>query len=429
MIRVACAVAAAALPLAVAPTVEAPAARPPAPLPAHFKVLAHVNPGGGYSADVFAHDGYAYLSSRKGQTSCPALGVRVYDLRVPSTPRHVSTFAAAATDPEFAGTSAEKTIVARIDTPAFSGVVAATGLQACEPGDPQGFALFDVTDPAAPRKLAFVHTKPLGAHELWLQGARGGAWVYIAVKGSEASGTASTPGPPDFRIFDASDPTRPREVGGWGAWRDLGIRPVQGKIFLGHSVITDADATRAYVSYWDLGTIILDVSDPAHPRYLGRTTGLAHQGSAHSAALAAGGKLLIETHETSWGRATFFDVSSPSHPRRLGELRLPRSVAAAGARAPRPSFVFADSVHDPKVAGRIVFFSWYRQGVVAADFRNPSRPRVIARFLPRPVRDPEDLLCPGQACRAVWGVYATPKYVLASDLAGGLWVLKLKLRR
>ena len=39
-----------------------------------------------------------------------------------------------------------------------------------------------------------------------------------------------------------------------------------------HSVITDAAATRAYVSYWDLGTVILDISTPARPRYLGRTT-------------------------------------------------------------------------------------------------------------------------------------------------------------
>jgi hypothetical protein len=430
MIRVACAGAAAVALLAVAPAADAPAGRrAPAPrLPARFKVLAHVNPGGGYSADVVAHDGYAYLSSRKGAMSCPALGVRVYDLRVPSKPRRLSTFAAAATDSEFAGTSAEKTIVSRIDTPAFSGVVAATSIQACKPGDPQGFSLYDVTDPASPRKLAFVRTEPLGAHELWLQAARGGAWVYIAVKGSEAAtppGMPNTPGPPDFRIFDVGNPARPVEVGGWSAWRDLGIRPVVGKVFLGHSVITNADATRAYLSYWDLGTVLLDISDPSHPHYLGRTTGLAPQGAAHSAAVALSGKLLIETHETSYGRATFIDISNPSRPRRLSELVLPKKLTAAGARAPRPYFVFADSVHDPKVAGKVVFFSWYRQGVLAVDFKNPRRPRILARFLPKPVADPEELLCEEHACRAVWGVYVTANYVLASDMAGGLWVLRL----
>jgi hypothetical protein len=425
MIRLACAGAVAAVSLLAA----APTAGVPAVPVGHFAVLAHVNPGGGYSADVFGHDGYAYLSSRTGLNVCPALGVRVYDLRVPSKPRLVSTFAAAAGDPEFAGTSAEKTIVARIDTPTFTGDVAATSIQACKPGDPQGFALFDVTDPAAPRKLAFVRTKPLGAHELWLQGARGGAWVYIAVKASETvspPGQPNMPGLPDIRIFDVADPARPRQVGGWGAWRDLGIRPELGKIYLGHSVVTNADATRAYVSYWDLGTIILDVTDPAHPRYLGRTTGLASQDAAHSVAVTPSGRLLIETHETKNGRATFFDISRPGRPRRLSELVLPKKLFAAATRAPRPFFVFADSVHDAKIAGKTAVFSWYRQGVVAADIRNPRHPRVIARFLPKRVADPEDLLCPGQACRAVWGVYVTAKYVLASDLAGGLWVLKLK---
>jgi hypothetical protein len=432
MMRVACTGAAALFLLAIAPAARAPtggaAAQRPVRLPGHFRVLAHVNPGGGYSADVFAHDGYAYLSSRTGVSSCPALGVRVYDLRNPRKPRRVATFAVAAGDRDFAGTSAEKTIVARVETPSFSGVLAATGLQACKPGDPQGFALFDVSDPASPRKLAVVHTQPLGAHELWLVGARGGAWVYITVKGSEAvspPGQPNTPGPPDLRVFDVSDPRHPRALGGWGAWHELGIRPESGKIFLAHSVITNAAATRAYVSYWDLGTIILDVSDPARPRYLGRTTGLASQGAAHSAAVTANGKLLIETHETARGRATFFDISSPARPRRLSELSLPRRLFAAGARAPRP-FVFADSVHDPKIARRLAFFSWYRQGVVAVDARNPHRPRLIARFLPRVASDPEDLVCAEQACRAVWGVYVTRKYVLASDIVGGLWVLKLE---
>ena len=48
-----------------------------------------------------------------------------------------------------------------------------------------------------------------------------------------------------------------------------------------HSVITNEQATRAYLSYWDLGTVILDISDPAHPEYLGRTNAPA----SHSAAI------------------------------------------------------------------------------------------------------------------------------------------------
>ena len=55
------------------------------PAGAHrIRPLGHANPGGGYTGDVFVHRGFAYLSSWHG-TGCPAQGVRVYDLRKPSS--------------------------------------------------------------------------------------------------------------------------------------------------------------------------------------------------------------------------------------------------------------------------------------------------------------------------------------------------------
>jgi hypothetical protein len=82
-----------------------------------------------------------------------------------------------------------------------------------------------------------------------------------------------------------------------------------------------------------------------------------------------------------------------------------------------------DSVHDPKVFGRYAYFSWYGQGVALFDLKNPRKPRFVTRFRPPPRRDAHGLVCPGGACTAVWGVYPTGKYVLASDMNSGLWVL------
>jgi len=64
-----------------------------------FQVLAHVDPGGGYSGDVVGERHYAYLSSHRGSSDCPAQGVRVYDLADPRRPRHVATFADARGEP------------------------------------------------------------------------------------------------------------------------------------------------------------------------------------------------------------------------------------------------------------------------------------------------------------------------------------------
>jgi hypothetical protein len=405
-----------------------------------FEVLAHADPGDVYAGDVYGHRDYAYLSSHRGRSTCPAQGVRVYDVRNPRRPRLVSRFASVA------GTWTEKTIVQRVVTPRFRGDLAVTSFQACRPDSFRGFGVYDVSNPRRPRRLALVRTEPRGSHEIWLAAARSRAYVYTAIINSEIRSApdydpqrnqASTPGRPDFRIFDVSNPRRPRQVGEWGAWKELGIHPNDGigtdrmSQNLVHSVITNRAATRAYLSYWDLGTVILDVTQPARPRYLGRTRFEGNEvGNAHSAALGRNETLLVETHETDGGTPTFFDVSNPAAPARLSELRLPDALLRQARRAQDLDRVsgldLGDSVHDPKIAGNTAFFSWYRQGVVAADVGDARRPRVVARFLPEARADRETLLCPGRSCRAVWGVYVTPRYVLASDMVSGLWVLRFR---
>ncbi len=378
-----------------------------------FHVLAHIDPGGGYSADVVGDRHFAYLSSRKGKNDCPAQGVRVYDLANPRRPRHIATFAA------LKDTWTEKTIVRRVKTSGFDGVLAVSSVQACANGF-GGFALYDVTRPSRPRLLALVRTEPRGSHEIWLATARGHAWVYTAEAATEF---AVAPNSFGFHIYDVSSPRTPVEVGGWSACRDLHeCSPLtapagQDHRYLVHSVITNAAVTRAYLSYWNLGTVILDIADPAHPRYLGRTA--PGQGNAHSAWLAEGGKIMLETHETLRGRPVVWQIADPAHPVRLATVRLPARLLPGGDS----SGSLADSVHDPKVLGRYAYFSWYGQGVALFDLKNPRRPRFLTRFLPPPKRDRHGLLCPGGSCTAVWGVFPTPKYVLASDLNSGLWVL------
>jgi hypothetical protein len=380
-----------------------------------FRVVAHVAPRGGYSADVVGERHYAYLSSRKGARDCPAQGVRVYDLAKPGRPRHVSTFA------RIPGTWTEKTIVRRVRTSGFDGVLAAVSVQACSNGF-GGFAVYDVTQPKHPRELARVRTQPRGSHEIWLAAARGHAWVYTAEAAAEFALTRESFG---FHIYDVTNPRKPVEVGGWSACRDRGdctpiSPPPNGadQRRLVHSVITNAAATRAFLSYWHLGTVILDISDPAKPRYLGRTA--TGQGNAHSAWIMNGGKLLLETHETIHGRPVVWNVADPAHPVRVATVRLPYRLGPNGSFSGLP---LDDSVHDPKAVGHFAYFSWYGQGVALFDLKNPRKPRFLMRFQPPAAPDRHGLLCPGDTCVAVWGVFVMPRYVLASDMSSGLWVL------
>jgi hypothetical protein len=392
-----------------------------------FEVLAHANPRGGYSGDVVGDRHYAYLSSHKGRTDCPAQGVRVYDLANPRRPRHISTFADGRSVPALADTWTEKTIVRRVHTSAFEGALAATSVQACPAGNFGGFALYDVTRAAHPRRLALVRTEPRGSHELWLAAARGRVWVYTAEAASEF---AFAPGSFGFHIFDVTDPRKPNEVGAWSACRELKLCSSTDRSpnYLVHSVITNAAATRAYLSYWDLGTVILDISNPAQPRYLGRTK--PPQGNTHSAWLANRGRVLVETHELARGRPMLYDIRRPAAPRRLAIISLSAAQLARGERGSVLGQVsgieLTDSVHDPKVVGKLAFFSWYAQGVVVFDISKPRHPRFVARFLPARGRDGHGLLCPGSRCRAVWGVFPTARYILASDINSGLWVFRFR---
>jgi hypothetical protein len=386
------------------------------PKPVRFTVLGHVAPTGGYSADVVGERHYAYLMSHSGARDCPAQGVRVYDLANPRRPRHISTFA------RLDGTWTEKTIVRRVHTSGFDGVLAATSYQACGGGF-GGFGVFDVTNPAKPKRLALVRTEPRGSHEIWLATARGHAWVFTAEAAAEFASSRDSFG---FHIYDVTHPSSPVEVGGWSACRELNqCTPIetqpgsQDPRRLVHSVITNAAVTRAYLSYWRLGTVILDISDPSKPRYLGRTA--SGQGNAHSAWLTPGEKILVETHETLDGRPVVWNVANPAHPVRLATIQLPPTLDSGGIFTGQ--LPLTNSVHDPKIVGHYVYFSWYGQGVLLYDLKNPRKPRFLGRFLPPPTRDRHSLLCPGDRCTAVWGVFPTAHYVLASDMSSGLWVL------
>jgi hypothetical protein len=379
------------------------------------RAVGHAYPGGGYTGDVFVHGRYAYLGSWHG-SACPAQGVRVYDLRKPATPRRVATFADGPSELEVRGTWTEKTIVQQARTGSFTGDLAAVSFQHC-PGTNsfRGFGLYDVTNPRRPKRLSLVRTDPGGSHEIWLQSAGRRAYVYTAIPLAER-GAPLTPG---FRVFDATDPRKPFEVGSWIAPPEL--RAGKQAVFV-HSVRVNAAATRAYVSYWDLGTVILDVSRPSHPRYLGRTDDA--QGSAHSTALTPNGKVMIETHETTGGRPSFWNVSDPHHPRLLGVFDAPRRLVAAAQR--RGAAGFTLGVHDAKIVGRRAYFSWYALGVLVVDISNPRHPTFVAQFLPRASRDPEREFCPDRRCSYTWGVSAGKMYSVASDMVGGLWVFRLR---
>ena len=242
----------------------------------------------------------------------------------------------------------EKIQVRRVHTRKFKGDLAAVSLQPCEAGGIGGIALYDVTNPRHPRELAVFENGVSGVHELWMQVRGKRVYVYQATIFEEIFQffDGLEPGNPDFRVIDVSDPRSPEQVGQWGAWEELDIVPTAANgsfpFNFVHSMIGNEDGDRVYLSYWDIGTVILDMSDPTDPEFIGRTSfGPNQEGNAHSSWLADRERILIENQEDSdptftpgiedgFGYTRIFDISKESRPRLLTEFRMPSQPAPPG---------------------------------------------------------------------------------------------------
>ena len=278
---------------AVLPSAAAPATAPPAKQQPTLALIGRLKlPFARGSVRVLGQ--YAFVGAA-GFANCPDGGVAIVDIGDPAQPRLAATAVRAP------GASTEDVAVLRLNTPAFSGDLLAAGLQRCNLNGPAGLALVDVSDPANPVDLAIFPTPTAsrGVHELdLLAQADGRVLALLAAPGSERAGVG------DLQIVDVTDPRRPVLIASWGAGQALGI-PV-GAVRTGlcgvsgayaHSVRAGAAGRRAYVSSFDAGVLLLDISDPTAPRLLSRIfqpdSPDFFEGAFHSAVEGPDGTLLV----------------------------------------------------------------------------------------------------------------------------------------
>ncbi|WP_216827388.1 LVIVD repeat-containing protein [Alkalihalobacterium elongatum] len=369
--------------------------------------------------DVYAYKGYAYMGThRLGSGSNE--GVRVFDMKDPANPVEVAKFA-----DNLPGTWQEKVIVKSVNTPHFKGDLAVVSVQRFSgAAEKVGTVIYDVTDPRNPKELGFwetpeSHLNGGGTHELYLTTQGNRALLLAANSGSfRRSGGAIH----DFVIVDVSNPAEPKEIHQFDPktiipdMEDYRWTDEHGQLrgANAHSVIADVTGRTAYVSFWDLGTVMLDISTPEEPKFLGRTSFEKEvQGAAHTAALAKGGTVLVETrevfnptrhgYEPGFGYVRIYDIKDKSNPKLLSTFQTDNSK---NKREGYPGF----TVHDPKVQGNTLYLSHYFDGVRIVDITDPSNPVETGAYVPVKAN--------------IWGVFVDRNYVLASDMETGLKVLQ-----
>jgi len=387
------------------------------------------------NGDVWAHGDYAYVGA--WAEPCDGRGVRILDVSNPASPTQVATAAG------YPNTSAEDMQVLSVSTASFTGDLLGVGIQPCADEGFGGLALWDVTDPTSPQELGFFEN--IGVHELSLTERPDGVFALLAVPFSEAVTAlffAATVG--DFQLVDVSDPENPVLTDDWGATKDGGF-PSGAPFFpppyecsdplcrgdfpaiFAHSASSSTNGQTAYVSYWDLGAVVLDISDPSDITYIGRTIyPSTSDGDTHSAVPNVAGTLLATTDEDfspftfghlpgdTWGFARLWSLSNPSNPAHLSDVTTPHSLTTNTA-----GFF---SAHIPEFDGSKLYVSWYSDGVRIFDVSNPTAPREVGFYRPQPTFG---VLAP-HPIPLDWGVYKAGSSIYLSDMFFGLYIVAEK---
>jgi PGF-CTERM protein len=261
-------------------------------------------------------------------------------------------------------------------------VVAGPANQA--PGAAHGFALFDISDPADPQQVGWYATG-YHIHNCFFEDGT----VYLT-----GSGLPQKP----VVIVDVGDDD-PEEVGRWSVadysqeWADISITSrVLHDIYVQDGV--------AYLPFWDAGTWLLDVSDPADPEVLSRVGDfergdlaefgqrealeqyLIPPGNAHYAQVDDTGDIML-TGKEAWARnvngeiiggpggITLWDVSDKTQPERLAHIDAPESFDQTTAG-------WFTTAHNADMVGDRLYTSWYFGGVKVHDVSDPAAPEEIA---------------------------------------------------
>jgi hypothetical protein len=321
-----------------------------------------------------------------GETAFVAVGdgFAVLDLRDPANP----TVVASERDISPPGTAQRMGGVR--DVKYDDGRLLVGGPAGYDPDSFYGVALFDVSDPTAPAFLrAYETAYPVHNCDL------AGEYAFLTRSDRDAN---------PLLVVDVGRP-EPREIARWSVLdHDPVWESVPQQLRTLHDVFVRDGV--AYLAYWDAGTWLLDVSDPADPEYvadvrerdpetLADLDGLAAAresseppGNDHYAATDPDTALLAvgkESWNSNFGKeGTTPGPDDPGGPSGIAlyDITDPRSPEHRSTIDPPPT---ADpningvrtTAHNFELAAGHLYSSWYRGGVAVHDLSDPAEPERV----------------------------------------------------
>jgi hypothetical protein len=246
-----------------------------------------------------------------------------------------------------------------------------------------GMRVYDISDRADPKEIAFMALDGLGLHRIWYTG---GPWAYVSAL------------PPGFSddilvIVDMSDPTDPRPVSKlWlpgmntAAGETPNWNPKQ-RYALHHAIIKGDLACGAWR---DGGMTTIDVGDRLNPKILAhRNYSPPFAGGTHNTLPLPDRNLLVVVEEAVFDdledgikRNWIFDISDPVNPISIATLPIPDDADYAHKGGQFGPHNIHENRPESFQSSQIIFVTYQNAGLRAYDITDPFRPKEIAALVP-----------------------------------------------
>jgi hypothetical protein len=249
-----------------------------------------------------------------------------------------------------------------------------------------GVAIYDISDPANPRRISFLPVTGIGVHRLWYAGGR---WAYASVLGEGFTDYV-------FGVIDLADPVRPRWAGSWwlpgmnaAAGETPGWDSDRWRYALHHAIVA---GDTAYACWRDGGLTLLDVSDRERPELIvHRNWSPPYGGGTHTALPLPDRELLVvldeaiaDDLEDGVKHTWIFNVAEPANPVSIATLPVPDEDAYGRKGGHFGPHNLHENRPGTLVADTTIFATYQNAGVRAFDITDPYRPRQTAVLVPGP---------------------------------------------
>jgi hypothetical protein len=248
-----------------------------------------------------------------------------------------------------------------------------------------GLAVYDISRPAAPRRIGFMPIDGGGVHRVWYTGGR---WAYVS---------ALIDGFTDY-IFvnvDMADPTHPREAGRWwipGMNTAAGEKPdwpPASRYGLHHAII---HGDTAYAAWRDAGMVVIDVADRTKPKLIAHRDGAPpFGGGTHNCLPLPDRELLVvldeavlDHQEDGVKNIWLFDNRERGNPLVISTFPQP----AEADYTQKGGHFGPHNIHENRpgsfVSDKLIFATWQNAGVRVFDIADAQRPREVGALVPPP---------------------------------------------